>query len=370
MLFRRALPSAAAPTASHPAPAPRPSRPRLAALDAARALGVLAMVFGHTLDAVLSPAARQTPVMLRYWQARGFTAPLFLLVSGWAVTLAIARSGARGWAVPAGRIRRVLLLLVIGYGLRWPGIEFLQAGDRDAWARFLAFDALHCIALSLLLTALVLALPWRAGVKAAILGALAVGAVVLGAEALTPGQAEGARGLPPSVAGMALVQVIGGTSSFPMFPWAAYFLAGTVVGLLAPADRRGSLAKGAVGIALVALTLQFPGMGSRAAGDPVLIAFRVGVVLTVLGLLSLVPARLAAAAAPLGKSSLGVYALHLPIVYGWWQFSGLAWRVGQRLSVAAGLAVAALVLVVSYAVWRLLALAAGRVGARLRGRAA
>jgi uncharacterized membrane protein len=347
------LPPAVPDTA--PVAAPRTARPRLAALDAARALGVLAMVFGHTLDAVLSPAARATPVMVRYWQARGFTAPLFLLVSGWAVTLAIARSGARGWAVPAGRLRRVVLLLAIGYGLRWPGLDALWNGDREAWARFLAFDALHCIALSLLLTALVLALPWRTAARAAVLGLLALACVVLGAEALTPGAAEGARGLPHAVPLMALVQIVGGTSSFPMFPWAAYFLCGTLVGLVLPADRRGSLWKGAVGLALVVVTLQWPGMGSRAAGDPVLIAFRVGVILTVLALLSLVPAALAARAAPLGKSSLGVYALHLPIVYGWWRFPGLSWRVGQTLGVAAGLAAAVAVLVASYVVWRALA---------------
>jgi hypothetical protein len=107
-------------------------------------------------------------------------------------------------------------------------------------------------------------------------------------------------------------------------------------------------------------------MGERAAGDPVLIAFRVGVVLTVLAVLSLVPASLAARAAPLGKSSLGVYALHLPIVYGWWRFPGLSWRVGPTLSVAAGLGVAVLVLLASFVAWRVLAAAARVVEVRLR----
>ncbi len=327
------------------------------------------MVMGHTLDAVLSTAARQTPLMARYWQARGFTAPLFLLVSGWAVTLAISRSDATGWAVPRSRVRRVLLLLAIGYALRWPGwgLGRLLAGDRDVWAHFLAFDALHCIALALLVTALVLALPVPRLVRAALLAALAAAAVLAGARAATPGTVFAtAQGLPRSIPGIAFVQMIGGTSAFPIFPWTSYFFAGTLVGLLAPAGRRGAAGLAAVAVALILAATQWWGLGHRTPGDPVLVAYRIGVVLAVLALLSLVPAAVAARAAPLGKSSLGVYAIHLPIVYGWYlvpfwfpwyPFRGLASSVGKTLGPAAGLAVAALVLAGSYVLYRLLLVA-------------
>jgi len=359
---------ALAPASSSPVPAGAAVRPRLAALDAARALGVLAMVMGHTLDAVLSPAARQTPAMIQYWHARGLTAPLFLLVSGWAVTLAISRSGARGWAVPRSRLRRVLLLLVIGYALRWPGWaqERLQAGDREIWAHFLAFDVLHCIAVVLLIASLVLALPWRAPARAAILAALALLAAALGAGAGTPGQIQGPAHLPHSLLLLGLLQVVGGTSPFPVVPWAAYFLAGTVVGLLAPAERRGALAMAVAGAVLVGAALQFPGLGDRPAGDPVLIGFRIGVVVAVLAALELVPATLARRAAPLGKSSLGVYAIHVPIVYGWSHIAGLSWRVGPTLGTAAAAAVAVLVLAVSFAAYRAVAAAARLAAGRWR----
>ncbi len=340
------------------------ARSRLAALDAARALGVVAMVVGHTLDALLSPEARQTPAMSQYWHVRGLTAPLFMLVSGWAVTLAISRSGAHGWDVPRVRLRRVGLLLLIGYGLRWPGwaIERFAAGDRDIWSHFLAFDALHTIALSLLLTALVLALPWGRGAKAGVLAALGCAAVLLGLGTTSPGAGPpSAAGLPHALPAMALVQVFRGTSPFPLVPWSAYFFAGALVGLLAPKDRRGALAMAAAGAALVLGALPFPGLSEREAGDPVLIAFRVGVVLLLLGALELVPASLAARAAPLGKSSLGVYALHLPIVYGWSAIGGLAWRVGPTMGAAAALATAGAVLVASFVLFRALAAAARRV---------
>ena len=47
------------------------------------------------------------------------------------MTVAIGRSGKTGLAVPGGRLPRVLLLLAIGYALRWPGwgTELLRAGD-------------------------------------------------------------------------------------------------------------------------------------------------------------------------------------------------------------------------------------------------
>lgn len=340
-----------------PAGSPAPRRPRLAALDAARALGVLAMVCGHTLDAVLSAEARQTPGMLRYWAARGFTAPLFLLVSGWAVTLAISRSGATGWAVPRGRLRRVLLLLVIGYALRWPGWWSLFQGSRQAWTGFLAFDALHCIAISILVTALVLALPAPRAAKAALLGGLAACAAIFGTNVLMPGavEANGAA-LPYSVPVIALVQAVGGYSSFPLLPWAAYFFAGAILGLLAPPDRRGVLGMAVTAAATIVVTVYWAGLGNRQPGDPVLIAYRVGVVLAVLSALSLVPARWAALAAPLGKSSLGVYALHLPIVYGWNQFTGLDRQVGRTLDAGGAIGLAVLVLAGCFVATRLLSL--------------
>jgi uncharacterized membrane protein len=63
---------------------------RLVALDVARAFGLVAMVFGHTCDALLSAEARAGPLVGVYWQARGLAAPLFMMVSGWAVALSIS----------------------------------------------------------------------------------------------------------------------------------------------------------------------------------------------------------------------------------------------------------------------------------------
>ncbi|HYG67688.1 MAG TPA: heparan-alpha-glucosaminide N-acetyltransferase domain-containing protein, partial [Anaeromyxobacteraceae bacterium] len=202
------------PTTDTPAP-----RSRIAALDAARALGVLAMVCGHTLDALLAPAVRAEPAVMLYWKARGLTAPLFMMVSGWAVSVAIERSGARGAAAIRARLPRVGLLLLIGIALRWPGWDFagLWDGKLDVWRHFLAFDALHVIAVALLAAAVVFALLRGRGARVAAFGGLLALAVAGGLVAPAPS----ATTLP----GVALEQAFGGNSPFPIVPWVAYFFA-------------------------------------------------------------------------------------------------------------------------------------------------
>ncbi len=326
-------------TASAPAP-------RIAALDAARALGVVAMVFGHTLDGILAWDARGSAAMAAYWTVRGFTTPLFLMVSGWAAATAISRGRARGLEVPRGRIGRVLLLLAIGYGLRWPGwgLDRLIAGEREVWAHLLAFDALHTIAISLLVASLVFALPWRGREKAVLFLSLAVLSVSLGMRQPTP--------LPVRpLTLLALVQAAGGSSPFPLFPWSAYFFVGSALGLLLRPDRRSALWMAAAG-ALLAISNLWTGVGEMPLGHPVLFLWRTGAVLLILAALTLVPPSLAARAAPLGRASLGIYAIHVPIVYGWSNQLGLLGWVGPRLSLPLSLAVGALVLATCLALLR------------------
>lgn len=359
------------PTQPDPAAAPPARRPRIAALDAARALGTLAMVFGHTLDALLAPAVRASPAVAAYWKARGLTAPLFMMVSGWAVTVAISRSGAQGLAVPRARIRRVLLLLLVGYALRWPGwgADRLLAGDRAVWAHLLAFDALHTIAIALLATSLVLAPPLADRERLAAFSLLLLACVALGLLPPAP-LAPRPSTVPAPVLPLALWQASGGTSPFPLFPWAGYFFAGAILALLAGGGGgRRAAGMAAAGAALV-LSTAWSGVGTAPPGEPTLIAFRIGVVLIILALLSLVPAEIARWAAPLGRASLGVYAIHVPIVYGWSTVQGLAGRVGPSLGFAAAAAVAAAVLAASFALFRgLVALRDGALGLVARARA-
>jgi uncharacterized membrane protein len=326
------------------------------ALDAARALGVVAMVVGHTLDALLAAPLRDDPLVLAYWKARGLTAPVFFMASGWALTLAVCRRGESGLAVLRGRLPRVLLLLAVGYVLRWPGwgAELLVARDRTVWAHLLAFDALHTVALSVLAAAAILGLSLTVREKVGALAVLCALAVSLGMAAPAPLPVDPAR-LPPPLLPMALAQAAGGSSPFPLFPWAAYFFVGSIVGLLVGrGERRWRLALVIVGGTMVLATYRH-GVGLLPPGHPVLFVFRVGVVLGAFAALSAVPARIAAAAAPIGRASLGVYAIHVAIVYGWSTREGLAQKVGASLTVGPALLVAAAVAVSSFVLARALA---------------
>jgi peptidoglycan/LPS O-acetylase OafA/YrhL len=176
--------------------------------------------------------------------------------------------------------------------------------------------------------------------------------------------------VPAPLLPLALWQAFGGTSPFPLFPWAGYFFAGAILALLAGGGGgRRAAGMAAAGAALV-LSTAWSGVGTAPPGEPALIAFRIGVVLIVLALLSLVPAELARRAAPLGRASLGVYAIHVPIVYGWSTVQGLAGRIGPNLGFAAAAAVAAAVLAASFALFRgLVALRDGLLGLVARARA-
>jgi len=327
-----------------PPPAAPAARPRLVALDAARALGVIAMVAGHALDALLSPAARAAPAVVAYWKLRGLTAPLFLLVSGWAVAVAIQgarrRAGVVGVAIVRARLPRVLLLLAVGTTLRWPGwaAAGLAAGDQAAWAHLLGLDALHVIGLALLGAAVVFALGRPPREERLLFVLLITAAVAFGMR--DPGH-------PATLAAVAWEQLLGGGSPFPLVPWVAYFFTGCLVGTSGQdGSARAAGAMAGLGAALFLATF-WQGVGTAPPGEPALIAYRIGLILLLLAACSRLPAWAGAAAAPLGRHSLAIYALHLPVVYGWSTIPGLAWRVGPSLTVAQGLGVALAVLAAS-----------------------
>lgn len=321
---------------------------RLHALDAGRALAVVAMVFGHTCDALLSPAARATPLALAYWQARGLTAPLFMIISGWAVTRSMCRARARGTEDVGARLTRVALLLAFGYLLRLPGwdVQALLSGDLPTWQHLLAFDALHVIAVGLLGAVVVLSLV-RGRVAQGLTFLLLAGlAVAMGLRSASP--------LPTTLPALALSQALGGTSPFPSFPWVAYFFLGATIPLIA-GDVRVRVAAGLAAVLVyVAASAWWSGFAHMPPAHPVLVAFRAGAVLLALAACGAVPARVAAKLAPLARSSLGVYVIHVPLVYGWFNMEGLAQRVGPRLPFHQTALVALAVLVFSFAAERAL----------------
>jgi acyltransferase len=316
-------------------------------LDGARGLAVVAMVLGHTLDAVLSPAMRDNPWVQRYWELRGITAPLFLLVAGFAVVAALGTSLQSAGESFGRRARRALLLLFLGYFLHWPGWDTVHAlgWGVELRSHLFAFDTLQSIGVSLLVGAAVLVLARGTWIRAVVLAALAV-AIPLASTLMW----NAATGWP-----LELQQAVGMPGSrFPLFPWAGYFFAGALVAhllrLLRPGWPQG-LALVALGAGLLLLTRRLPADWSPTSAW--LVAFRVGEGLLVMGAVNLLPQFFTRPLAPLGRASLWLYVLHLPVVYGWAGTPGLASRVGptQELLPAVGIGVA--LLAICFAIARL-----------------
>ncbi len=107
----------------------------------------------------------------------------------------------------------------------------------------------------------------------------------------------------------------------------------------------------ALGAGLLALTQRLPQDWSPTSAW--LVTFRVGEGLLVLGAINLVPQVLSRLVAPLGRTSLWIYVLHLPVVYGWAGTPGLAERVGPTLGLVSALGVGLGLLAVCFAVARL-----------------
>ncbi|MGZ3459560.1 MAG: acyltransferase family protein, partial [Archangium sp.] len=245
------------------------------------------------------------------------------------------------------RVWRALLLLFLGYLLHWPGWETVHALGWSEELRSLvfAFDALQCIGVSLLVGAAVLVLARGTWTRALGLAVLAVGiplasAWMWGAMASAPVELRQAVGMPDS--------------RFPLFPWAGFFFAGALAAhllrVLQPGWPQG-LALVTLGAGLLVLALWLPSNWSPTSAW--LVTLRVGEGLLVLGAINLAPQVLSRLLAPLGRASLWLYAMHLPVVYGWAGTQGLASRVGPTLELLPALGVGLGVLAVCYALARL-----------------
>lgn len=318
---------------------------RLPALDALRAVAVLAMVAGHTLDATLSDAARALPGMVVYWNFRTVTAPLFLAVAGWAVGGSLSRSGIAGWAVARRYLPRAALLFACGFTLRWPGwrLQGLFDGEPVVVEHFLSSDALHAVAGSLLLAIVIFALLRHRWARL-----VAVAAVAIGLPLLAPVVIPWLREVLPVFPGQLLV---GRTSNFPLLPWVSYFFWGMLLREVIVALPRVRPAVISM-LAGLAVTLLLTWISEQTGyGDRQVYFWRLSLMFLVAGVILAFPEALQRKLAPVGRASLWAYVLHLPIVYGWSlvhpiAIPGMSWYIGRSLTPAQALPLAAAMVVV------------------------
>ena len=135
--------------------APRPGSGRILFIDLARAIAVLLMVQGHTIDALLHQDFRTSLQYNAWLYLRGLTSCTFLFLSGAAFSLTALRhwdEQRRPSRRALKRVRRLLFFLALGYFVHFPMGKFvhLQFATDERWRSFLAVDVLQNVAVTLL----------------------------------------------------------------------------------------------------------------------------------------------------------------------------------------------------------------------------
>ncbi|MGE0594443.1 MAG: heparan-alpha-glucosaminide N-acetyltransferase domain-containing protein [Vicinamibacterales bacterium] len=304
---------------------------RVIFVDLARCLAVVFMLYGHAVSALLAPAYR-TGRWYEAWQfQRGLTSTLFLLLSGFAFSLATSRHWATHLSLtsPAGRrrLRRFAWFGLLGYALHYPVARLAQLpqATEAQWQAFLGVDVLQLIAVTFIGLQVLVPITRTVRWHAAVALLLAVGVIVLTPAVWRTGWTPG---LPLGVA--AYLSLATG-SQFPLFPWSAYVLVGVAAGHAYGRWGAGHLATFAHrvllggGVILVAASMGLRPSAETLFGPgpwawlPFDVLLRIGVgflILWVLALASTRMTRLPHAFGAVAQESLPIYVVHLCIVYG------------------------------------------------------
>jgi uncharacterized membrane protein len=337
------------PAVARPAAGGGPHAHRVIFIDLGRALAVTFMLYGHTASALLAPEY-QAGRLFELWQfQRGLTSSLFLLLGGFAFSVATSRhwmSHARWSPAILKRIRRFALFILLGYALHLPvsRLADLPAATDERWRSFVAVDVLQLIGVTLILVQLLVLVAQSRRVF--MVASLVLGAAVIAA---TPyiWTVDWTAMLPVSVAAY-LAPSTG--SLFPLFPWTAFVLLGAGLGQLYGRWGAANLSAYATSALLVPGVVMLAAAAALRAVSPPLfgtgpgsiipseVLLRVGtclIILSAIAHLSRRIARLPHVFGAVAQESLLIYFVHLCIVYGSvWNY-GLTHTYGAALSPAA-----------------------------------
>lgn len=298
-------------------------------LDWLRGLAVVVMVEAHVVDAwTREPDSHDAPY---FWAvfAAGLAAPLFLFLAGVSTALstssraardghhaAVTHAHVRAWQVFALALIFRVQAQVLGWG---PLVNVLKV------------DILNVMGLTLAAAAGLWAISTSRPARL-VLFAAATAAVAMIAPLVH--EAAALAALPDSIE--AYLRPVAARSNFSLFPWAAFLLAGVIVGdLIAAAATAGrerllqaSLAVAGIGgVALAYLASFRPSIypaSSFWSSSPTFFCIRLGLATALVPVAWLIqrglPARFRIgttdALSAMGRSSLFVYWIHVEMVYG------------------------------------------------------
>ena len=318
---------------------------RVIFIDLARALAVVFMLYGHSVDALLAHSYRVGTWFEVWTFQRGLTSSLFLLLSGFAFSIATVRHWSSHLRVSRSllnRARRFTLFIVLGYALHFPvpKVAELWTVNDYRWRAFLSVDVLQLIGTSFLFIQL-LVLVTRTPQVLTVVSLILVCIIVM----VTPRLwlVDWPASL-PLWASSYLEQDTG--SLFPLFPWSGYILLGVGLGQLyarwgasnLPAFANRVLLGGGVGLILGGWVMrQFSttlfGTGPWTFVPPEVL-LRMGTCLLILGgiahgtgYITTLPRVFGAVA----QETLLIYFVHLCIVYGSIWGPGLVQLYGPML---------------------------------------
>jgi uncharacterized membrane protein len=302
---------------------------RVIFIDLARALAIVFMLYGHTIDAILAPEYRSGAVFDIWQFQRGLTSSLFLLLSGFAFSIATARHWQSHLTVSKAlwkRVRRFLLFIALGYALRLPmaPITRMLSAPDDAWRTWLGVDILQLVGVTLATTQLLVLLA-RTRRRFSI---VSLGLAILLTMTAPFFWSRAWPMLPATLAAYITVQT---GSQFPLVPWSAFMFAGAALGQLYAhwgAERHNRYANVVLllpGVTTLLLGLLLSQQQTLLFGDgqygyvPGNIFVRAGVSLIILGLIAHASrhvTHLPHVFGAVAQESLLIYVAHLMIVYG------------------------------------------------------
>ena len=298
----------------------------------------LVMVQGHVCDLLLSEAVRRRGLYQLQLLFHGSTAPGFLFASGFVAGLPRAPLSPRA---ALRRARRLLFVLAVGYWLHLPYFSFGKtvAASPLEKATLFACHALQVIAVTQLLVLVLQLLAPRFWTL--VTGSLAVLVLALGPLVWS---SAASLSLPPWLAPY-LDERTG--STFPVFPYAVFVLAGTVAGAVlgrqhpAQRHRRTLIVAGALLVLGALLFVLMRGRVDFWKISPAYVLLRLAGLLVLLRLVEVAALRGLPglrALALLGRETLLVYVLHLTILFGGVAFGDSPWlSLAGRLTFAQGL---------------------------------
>lgn len=309
-------------------------RHRVIFIDLARAIAVVLMVAGHTSSALLAPSY-QSGRWFEIWTfQRGLTSALFLLLAGFAFSIATTRHWATYLTLSPQvlkRAQRFAMFVVLGYALHLPTrpIWKIATVSEPQWRALFAVDVLQLIGMTLLIVQALVLLSRSRRVFMTVSFAIATAMI---AASSFMWRTDWTRVMPVPLAAYLSP---GHGSLFPLFPWTAYVLIGAATGQVYA--RWGAANMGA----FARWGMLLPGAALLVLGKAVLwsipsdVALRTGSCFLVMGCVALLSQRISQLPRAFGavaQESLVVYFVHLCIVYGSVWNPGLSQFYGGRMS--------------------------------------